>query len=475
MSAAVFILACALFVPAAGSPGLDAVLNSAPAAGARVVVNADCAGADSVRLFYSLDRQSSWSQIPMTLVGSPGYESTFARAFDLPGSGTVWYYVRASDGVRLATQSPLNQTDAWPPGDNLLALAANDSVGDARNPEGPHLDLTGLWAGRSADYLYTKLTNNHTSWPLSGGTIGPWFLYSVGFANPEAASDTWVFSLSYANVPVAFSTGLYLINRHSGNYSRLADIEAVTSGNRLYMRCRRADILAHPRFAPWPNSSGAMVVAANTQTIRISGATPHDTTVAAGFYPLRTPSFVVGVNRAPVLGESRVVPRTGTTETVFRFSCSYTDPDSNLPVRFGLIADEDTCGLRPMHHRYWAGSQFACERSGFESGWRKFRFYFDDGMTAVESGTDSFFVSGVGVADRSNGPADGFAATPNPARQAFLLELSAGRTQARLFDCRGREYGQVRAGTNDVRFLPGGVYFIEASGGGSPLRLVVLR
>lgn len=410
----------------------------------------------------------------MTLRGIAGYESTFAHSIDLPRSGEVWYYVRASTGAQQATQSPVNTADVWPPPDNLLALAARDTTGDARNPEGPFLDLTGLWVGWSAEYFYAKLTNNHTSWPLSAGPFGPWFLYSVGFANPEAKSDSWVFSLSYANVPLAFSTGLYLINRYTGNYSKLADIEVITSGNCLHLRGRRSDIELHPRFAPWPNSSGATAVAANTQTIRVSGATPRDTTLATYFYPLRTPSVIIARNRPPVLGDARVIPRSGNSETPFRFSCFYTDPDSHLPTRFQLFVEADSFELRPAHHRYWAGCQFLAERAGFTPGWKKFIFSFSDGMASVQTSPDSFFVSSVGVAESETETIPKRLGASVATKLLTALSLTAGHKETYLLDCTGRRLASLRADQNQVNFLPVGVYFLIPASERPLCRLVVL-
>ncbi len=410
----------------------------------------------------------------MTLRGIAGYESTFAHSIDLPRSGQIWYYVRASTKAQQATQSPVNTADVWPPPDNLLALATHDTTGDARNPENPFLDLTGLWVGWSAKYFYAKLTNNHTSWPLSAGPFGPWFLYSVGFVNPEAVSDSWVFSLSYANVPLAFSTGLYLINRYTGNYSKLADIEVITSGNCLHLRGRRSDIELHPRFAPWPNSSGATAVAANTQTIRVSGATPNDTTVATHFYSLCTPSVVIARNRPPVLGDARVIPRSGNSETLFRFSCFYTDPDSHLPTRFQLLVEGDSFELRPVHHRYWTECQFLAERAGFAPGWKKFRFYFSDGMTSTQTNPDSFFVSSVGVAESETETIPKRPVASVTTKLPTALSLTADHEEMYLLDCTGRRLTLPRAGQNQIKSLPAGIYFLVNPGEDLLLRLVVL-
>ncbi len=483
------LLAVALLGPALwAAPNIGVVCHSAPQPSSPVTVHADFGdpGPLAGEVCYSTDGQGSWTKLPMARIGEPGYDSTWAAQFAIPGSGTVRYYVRAEAGPAISTQSPHNSGNAWPVTDNFLALAARDTTGDAQNPEGPFLDLTGAYVGRSDDRFYAALTNNSTSWPLNGGLLGPWYLYSVGFVNPEAPSDTWVFSLSYADIPLAFSTGLYLINRYTADYTRLADIDASTSGNRLMMRCLASDMTTNPKFGPWPNASGFLSVAANTQTIRISGATPHDTTVACRFY-VRTPGCAVNQNRAPTLDQARVLPQAGTPETDFWFTVRYADEDSNLPLVRSLVVDADTFTLKPGQHRYWQGTQFDVTRSGFGIGWHRFRFAFSDGMSRVETPEDSFYVAGTALAEPAlpEAVASVFA-SPNPFATATSLQLAAGSPgRVGIYDASGRCVRNLQAygvrGASGVlwdgrdesdRPVPAGVYFCSF---GSGPRLALVR
>lgn len=470
------------------APTLSCVCNSAAPAGGTVEVNADCYNQQtdetSARLFYSLDNQATWTESAMTRTGYTGYDSTFVAAFAVAGPGTVYYYVRSDNGTNIGTQAPFNAGNSWPPSTNLLALAANDPVGDARDPEGNWMDLTGAFIGYSADRFYVKLTNNHTGWPTYSFPQ-PWYIYSLGFMNPAAPSDTWVFSLSYADIPGIFATGLYLINRFTADYTRIADAQSQTNGNQLFLSCALSDLVGNPRFGPWPNQSGWLAAAANTQAIYpIGGSEQRDTTNTARFYADRTPRFTVGQNTAPALSSPRVVPESGGATTPFRFSVTYTDSDTNLPRTHAVVVDEDTFVLAPRSHSYAAGVSFQAAESTFIPGWRRFCFLFDDGMAQVSTPPDSFFVDGTGLSDAGT-LAPGavvLSVSPNPFTGFTTVRLSANAIDSSpivisLFDASGRLVCSLSAsrasyrsaftwdGRNTAgRTVPPGVYFASVPG-----------
>ncbi|MEO0086068.1 MAG: T9SS type A sorting domain-containing protein [candidate division WOR-3 bacterium] len=469
-----FALAAATIPPVVAQPLLSAVCNSAPAANQPVVVNADCRFntpaprlSAETRLFYSLDDQNSWQELVMTRIGQPGYDSTWEAAFSIPTSGTVRYYVRAADSSGYATQSPFNSDNLWPPTSNLLASVAAETSGDAIQPEGPWLDLTGAWVSYSADRFYARLRNNHTSWPTYTFPQ-PYYIYSLGFVNPDAPSDTYVFTMSYANILTIYNTGLYAINRYAGTYERVGDIEASTSGNLLSMRCPISSFTGDPRFGPWPNSTGWLHAAAVTQAIYpIGGSFVRDTTVAGRFYADRTPLFTVGQNQPPLLTQPRVVPDTGDETTPFWFSVRYVDNDTNLPLRRSLVIDNETLNLLPTNHRYGDGAIFSLTRSGFAPGLHVFSFQFDDGMAIVSTPPDTFVVLGTGLTGRAGRSLrSGFALVPNPTRRFARLEAPPGfALDIDLFDAAGRRVLVTRLsgdGELDLRRLQPGIYFAHS-------------
>jgi hypothetical protein len=462
-------------------PTLSDVCNSAAAPNGAAELNADCSTTGSLvsttaRVYYSTDGQASWIEFSMSRLTSPGYESTYSRGLVVPGSGDFWYYVRAENGTNAATQSPYNTANAWPQPANLQALATTDPVGDAVDPEGDWLDLTGAYVGYSSDRFYALLTNNSTGWPTYTFPQ-PWYIYSIGFVNAEAPSDSYAFSMSYASIPGVFSTGLYLINLYTADFTRIADIDAQTDRNKLYLRGRISDLTGHAKFGPWPNPSGFLSVAANTQSIYpLGGSYARDTTATVRYYAGVTPVFTVGQNTPMLLDDPSVEPRDGLPGTEFLFSVAYADADTNVPVGRSLIVDGAEYYLVPSSHRYWERVDFTRRLSGFTPGWHRFQYRFSDGMTTETSPLDSFHVGGAGAAERPGLPPSRFSITPAISRGRFHL-LAPGGTQVDVGDALGQVVRTSTADELDLSSLGPGVYFARLRSGSETrlFRLTVAR
>ncbi len=481
----------ALFLLAAragawSSPKLANVCNSAPAPGGVMVVHADIGDVPhdlvSARLFYSLDNQATWAETAFVRLGRPGFDSTFEGVVPLGGSGTVFYYIQASNGTNYGTQGPSNPTDIWPAPLSRYGSVTNETWGDTVNsPRGPWLDMTGVWFSRSAEWLYARLTNNHNSWPLNSGLLGPWYIYAAGLGNPDYAGDTFGFALAYANVLGIYTNGLYVVNKYTEEFTKFADIDAITDGNVLQMRCRIADLAAHPKFGPWPPPSGFLSsVRGDTRSARANlQSTLHDTSNQARWYVNRTPECAVGANRPPQLDRGRVVPEVGAPETEFFFSARYIDPDTNLARQCAVVVDGDTFELAPSNHYYWQGVTFATARSGFAPGLHEFRFTAWDGMSRVETAIDTFEVVGTAVAESPAGDGVRVAAVPNPF--AGRTTITAPPGVIHIADALGRVVRALRVEQrapsvrwdgrgDDGKPLPPGLYFLRAAG--ERLRLV---
>ena len=424
----------------------------------------------SARVFYSTNNQASWTGATMSLIGTPGYDSTYEASFPVPSSGTVFYYVRAKDTFGFATQTPYNAADVWPAPTNLLGRLADEPAGDAiNNPDGPFLDLTGVWMGYSDTYFYTRMTNNSDGWPISKLIPPTWYLYAAGFRNPDAPQDTWTFALAYGNILGIYDPGLYAINGYTSEFERFADIDYQIAGNVLNMRCLISDLADNPKFGPWPNSSGFLRAArGDTRSVDIGqNNTLHDTTNQSRFYVDRSPKVTVGHNAAPTLMLPGVAPDTGTDTTDFRFTVDYTDADTNLPILHAVVVDSDTFDLVPNGHRYERNVLFSTIRTGFTPGWHRFRFLLDDGMAVVTSTVDSFLVIGVGVAGPVRPPIDEFAAAPVPFRNRIRFSVPQAWQGIRVYAPDGRLLRKFGIGVSawdgrdtDGRLVPAGVYFV---------------
>ena len=478
-------------------PMLYNVCNSAPQAAGTVVVNLDApdvinpTDAVSATLFYSTDNQATWQPVPMTVSGAPGYESTLVASFTIPPSGTVYYYVRAQNETNWGTEGPLNSGNVWPVTDNWLADLANEPTGDMENnPDGNFLDLTSVAMSYSDTYFYGRLTNNYNSWPLDGGWLGPWYLYTVGFRNADAYTlDTFAYAMTYADAPLGNGSGLYEVNAFTSAFTQIGDIDVSTSGNRLVMRGLISDLTSRRGFQPWPNTGGFICSAkGDTRSANaVLQSWRHDSTNSARFYIDKSPGFVVGANTPPELTVPRVFPRFGDDTSHFRFTVTYTDADTNLAVLHAVVVDGETTSLRPNHHRYYEGVNYSATETGFSTGTHRFHFAFDDGMGVVESPEDTFVVSGgTGVAEGPTPSGSGFTLEARPNPFTNVVELR-GRVRSRvlhIFDHCGKLVARLQQasegavvrwdGTDDAgNRLPGGVYFCREDGG--PLRRLLVK
>lgn len=475
-------------VPAA--PVMRNICHSAPLPGGNVFVNADIfdtlagPGPVSAQFMYSTDNEASWTTLNMTRIAQPGYDSTFAAMFPAPSSGTVYYYLRANEGVSCATQAPLNVSNTWPPPDNLLTTLADEPAGDAPGAEGPHLDLTGAYVGRSDEYVYVMLTNNSTGWPLYRFPT-PWYIYTVAFRSRQMPTDSFALALTHANVVGLFTTGLVLFNRYTTGFQRIADIDVHESGNRLYMRGRWSDMTSRPEFGPWPNSDKFLTVGAGTASFYgLESWYARDFTDTANLYCLGTPSVNVGENSPPVLSLPNVTPRSGPIGASFNFTVRYTDPNSNLPVLRAVVIDAETVSVGTGNHKYNVGVDFSRRLDGFAVGVHQFRFVFDDGMSRVTTAPDSFEVTGTAVAENPGRGPLLLLATPNPFRDRVRFRVAARETWLEIRSDLGRLVRRIRAASDDFswdgrddegRRLPAGLYFARLREAGKARRIRLIK
>jgi hypothetical protein len=281
---------------------------------------------------------------------------------------------------------------------------------------------------------------------------------------------------------LTFTDGLYELNRYESTYIRIGDIEVQTSGNRLIMRCDLADLAARPGFQPWPNQCGYLCgVKGDARSANLLlQSWMHDSTNSGRFYVDRTPRLVVGRNQPPVLSLAGVDPDTGTGATDFRFHVHYVDSDTNLPVLRSLIVDSDTYDLVPNGHRCGAAVTYQLTLAGFGVGPHEFRFAFNDGISYVSTGTDTFHVTAGGVAEARADWGQAFSAEPNPFVRRVRLRLPQLARAIEILDAAGRRVRTLRShrevwdGSDSYGAqLPSGVYYLREQGG--PLRRLLVK
>jgi len=398
------------------SPYLLFPCNSAPVGGNAFWYNVDMVpdtikdtlgnpvGYDSVETvmaFYSLNNQSSWDSLPLSLMGSQYYETTWEGNQTLPSTGSGMYWFRAidRDSQNFSMNSPKNTTDMWTPSDNLLAIAAIEGTGDIPDPSKTWLDLTDIWIGFSDTYLYSTLANVSGDWPWDGGFLGPWYGYGVAIINPvQFVQDTdWVYAIIRADAPLyVTSPGLYRIPVDSAEtLEKIGDIDETTSGGRLYLRCQLSDLINDPYFGPY---AGNLALAGATLRATLDGVEFYDGTQPTRYY-LDIHTFDIGTNNEPLALEPSVNPPSGDTTTIFSFSGYYLDPDNHLPVARNLVVDDSPTTVGTPDHFYEDSSFFQMDLGPYTPGWHHFYFEFNDGQFTITSPLDSFYIEEPGIAE----------------------------------------------------------------------------
>ena len=117
-------------------------------------------------VYISTNNQSSWfNNSDVYPLNSPGYETTWEAITQTDGSDNIYWYLAGlvnsaalglDFGNMLVSQSPYNNNNNFPPGDNLYALLATDDTGDA----GSEQDITNIRASYSDNKLFASLGLN---------------------------------------------------------------------------------------------------------------------------------------------------------------------------------------------------------------------------------------------------------------------------------------------------------------------------
>ena len=477
-------------------PAIDDLCNSAAATFGTMTVNVDITENDSptepgeASVLYSTDDQASWTVVPLTeaqgMVGG-----TWEASFPVE-SGDVHYYFVVHDDSSAAFGAPSNDSDEYPPGPNLLAHPGDEHAGDAVDPATASLDLDGVGLGYSDTHLYGTLSNVTGEWPTSDGILGPWFVYSVAFDNPDAGSDSFAYALVYADVPLIVQSGLYEVDARDTSYTRVGDIDAVVDGGDLHLRCSLADLYAQPYFGT-ENPSGCYSAGAGTGTVTLANVrTLNDSTNVYALYH-RTEVAQSGPNSSPALsdpgyefasGESRVA--------LVDFHVTYSDPDGHLPVERNVVVDDVPMEMGGgPDHDYVAGVSFELQVD-LTAEQHVYYFSFSDGVRTVETEADTVRIPTGVPAEASPASVAVRSIWPQPAEREANIAITLPNDAVgvvEVFDVRGRRVRHLWSGAggerellwdgNDDRGEPvaSGVYLVELTAGasGDRAKVVLLR
>lgn len=477
-------------------PTLDDFVNSAAPPFGVMKVNVDITENDPPTMpgeaiaHYSTNGQASWSSVPLYEI-SGAIGGTWEASF-LVTDSYAHYYFMVHDDSAASFSSPHNSGNAYPPGTNMTADPGDEPAGDAYAPHNNCVDLNGVRIGYSNDRLYVSLSNVTGSWPTSGGIFGPWFVYTAALDNPDAGRDDIGFALVYADVPILLSPGLYAIDAGDSTYTLIGNIDYTVQGGDLHLRCRLADLYAHPAFGTY-NPSGHYLMGAGTGTADLSGGIfVNDMTNGYAFYH-RTDIETVGLNTPPFLTDPGYSFVASPRDSAINFYVTYTDPDGHLAALRNLVLDDMPMEMPPggPEHDYMAGVQFELG-ANLGPGQHTYYFSFGDGMATVETDVDTILI-GTGVPEEpACGPVAIRSVWPQPCRTEAQISFSlrdAGQAHLDIFDISGRHVTRIWSGTAgdhsvvwDARDDSGvavasGIYFarLSSAGGHDRAKIAFLR
>ncbi len=405
-------------------------------------VNADISaalqsGAQSATVYVSTDNQSSWYSASASLLGTPGYESTWEGIISNPGGTSAYSYLSGlvdsealgeSYGTIIVSGSPHNVNGNWPPASSLYANFVDEPSGDASNSQ-DIISLGATYKGSTAinseGEEYTDVERFYVNLGLSGGCcdegglFGPWYLYGVGIVNPSA-EESIAYAVGYGNGGFGqLSPGLLKITGdlstgEIGGFEYITEnISYNTSGNNLQATALMSYLTNDAQFGVWPNEYNGVILLGVTVEASLSGldvdAEVKDET-NPGLMIFQT-TYQDG-NVAPVLSDPNYDSET------MELSVTYTDADGNLPwwknaqVCFPSDHPEtpDLCFLNlsliPDSHVYDEGVRFSgsLAEADIAAGDYVAKFWFSDDAPGTPQLTIPVTIgNGCGLLGDSNG------------------------------------------------------------------------
>jgi len=428
---------------------------------------------------------------PMELISEPPYyvfTYEYEDYFD-DDPGLLEYYFSAGTDTLVATQSPKNSNDQFPPPAYLYAPLAPDAEGDTTDGSaGGWLDLTGSGISYSDERIYGYLDNAVDTWPQSQGL--EWYIYALGFV---ANLDSTLYAMVYGNIPFVLTPGLYKLNLIDTSFVRLGDVDNSVQAGRLHLACNIADFENDPDWPGWPPPNGFLATLGVTVTAGVFDQAINDFTYPSFFEPV-TQWLDFNNNQPPTLVEYwfNIIPDISVTAHV-----KYHDADNNLPVTRTLFFNWGFYDMGAYDHIYADSSEFEVILGWPGPGWQYFHFEFSDGNETVVTQLDSIFTTPIGIEEDGN-PIPEFLSLsqncPNPFNSSTRIDFTIMRpSQVDIFiyDMLGRRifvnsqayskggpYSIIWDGRDSVgKEVVSGVYFYRISAEGNEIskRMVYLK
>jgi hypothetical protein len=250
---------------------LENLCSSAPCAS--FVTHADLSDSltqadnTSASVFVSSDNQNTWVEnVYVAPINTEGYETTWGATTSIEDADNVDWYLQGSIdsgslgldlGQVTVSQSPFNESNAWPPSDNLYALLVEDSNEDTSSGQ----DIINLRATYSDNKLYTSMGLEGSCCNV-GSFFGPWNLYAIAVVNPDAVENGVAYAYAYGDGFGQLYPGIYKITGdfssgvgEVGGFEVLSEnFNYTTTGNQLQASSLLSIITNDPDWGEWPNS-----------------------------------------------------------------------------------------------------------------------------------------------------------------------------------------------------------------------------
>ena len=335
----------------------------------------------SASIFVSTDDQQSWMENSnVTPLNQEGYESTWGATTITNGGNNVDWYLQGSIdsgslgldfGQITVSQSPYNQGNAWPPGENLYTTLLTDSSDDTSSGQ----DIVNLKATYSDDKLYASM-GLEGSCCDDGSFFGPWNLYAIAIVNPDAESPV-AYAYGYGNggfgqlYPAIYKIDGDLTTGEVGGFEVLSEsFNYSTAGNNLQASSLLSIITNDADWGPWPNSLNGVALVGTTVEAGLDGldiAVNLLDTSDLGVLVMSTQSQ--DGNTLPVLSNPIYNDETGIVSVL------YTDTEGNLATTHEVTVEDMVFIMIPNGHTYAEGVTFSAAIGGGNAA----EFVFSDG------------------------------------------------------------------------------------------------
>jgi hypothetical protein len=285
---------------------------------------------DSLKVIYK--HNNLLNTLPVSPLNVLNYECSIpVPDYDAPSVA----FSSLSDYYGVLTPLKINSNNFIP---SVMVKASNDSLNEAVLAGDTKLDIISYHFAYSNDQFAAGIKNSIGNYPAYGSLVGPYYIYGVGFLNPENIMDSTAYAMINANLIGIITPGLYKIrvsnleelqNIDLSAIQRVGDISSATTENMLIMKCNWSTLTNDEDFGNWPSYSKSLLTIPFIMKIpSISNMTPVGDTGAPTVINFCDLSLNLAQNTLPVMSNP-IVSEAGDMTLV---RVTYNDQQGNFPL-----------------------------------------------------------------------------------------------------------------------------------------------